>query len=80
MQRGQKLKMSDKKDGKVKKSKLEQLASDLVIGGSIGAVSKTVMSPVERVKLLMQTQDSNPEVLSGRVARYTGIGDCFSRV
>jgi len=72
--------MSDKKDGKVKKSKLEQLASDLVIGGSIGAVSKTVMSPVERVKLLMQTQDSNPEVLSGRVARYTGIGDCFSRV
>jgi solute carrier family 25 (adenine nucleotide translocator) protein 4/5/6/31 len=38
------------------------------------------MSPVERVKLLMQTQDSNPEVLAGRVARYTGVGDCFRRV
>jgi solute carrier family 25 (adenine nucleotide translocator) protein 4/5/6/31 len=63
-----------------KKSKLEQLASDLVIGGSIGAVSKTIMAPVERVKLLLQTMDSNPEVLSGRVARYNGIGDCFSRV
>jgi len=35
---------------------------------------------VERVKLLMQTQDSNPEVVSGKVKRYTGIGDCFSRV
>jgi len=59
---------------------LEQLASDLVIGGSIGAVSKTIMAPVERVKLLMQTQDSNPAVISGKVERYKSIGDCFSRV
>jgi solute carrier family 25 (adenine nucleotide translocator) protein 4/5/6/31 len=28
----------------------------------------------------MQTQDSNPLVLSGQVERYKGIGDCFSRV
>jgi len=62
------------------KGKLEQLASDLLIGGSIGAVSKTVMAPVERVKLLMQTQDSNPKVRSGEVERYKGIGDCFRRV
>jgi len=65
---------------KEKKGKLEQLASDLVIGGSIGAVAKTVMAPVERVKLLLQTQDSNPLVLSGKVARYTSIGDCARRV
>jgi len=63
-----------------KKSKIEQLASDLAIGGSIGAVSKTVMAPVERVKLLMQTQDSNPDVMSGKVQRFSGIGDCFKRV
>jgi len=63
-----------------KKSKIEQLGSDLLIGGSIGAVSKTVMAPVERVKLLMQTQDSNPKVLSGEVKRYSGIVDCFKRV
>jgi solute carrier family 25 (adenine nucleotide translocator) protein 4/5/6/31 len=62
------------------RSKLEQLASDLVIGGSIGAVSKTIMAPVERVKLLLQTMDSNPDVISGKVARYNGIGDCFTRV
>jgi solute carrier family 25 (adenine nucleotide translocator) protein 4/5/6/31 len=66
--------------GGPKKSKLEQLGSDLLIGGSIGAVSKTVMAPVERVKLLMQTQDSNPDVLSGKVKRYSSIGDCFRRV
>ncbi len=65
---------------KEKKSKLEQLGSDLFIGGSIGAISKTIMAPVERVKLLLQTMDSNPDVVSGKVERYKGIGDCFSRV
>jgi solute carrier family 25 (adenine nucleotide translocator) protein 4/5/6/31 len=59
---------------------LEQLGSDLLIGGSIGAVSKTIMSPVERVKLLMQTQHSNPDIVSGKVSRYSGVGDCFRRV
>lgn len=63
-----------------KKGKAAQLASDLLIGGSIGAISKTIMAPVERVKLLMQTQDSNPKVLSGEVKRYSGIADCFTRV
>jgi solute carrier family 25 (adenine nucleotide translocator) protein 4/5/6/31 len=65
---------------KAKKGGFEQLMTDLAIGGSIGAVSKTVMAPVERVKLLMQTMDSNPDVLSGKVERYKGIGDCFTRV
>merc|ERR1719182_792158 len=32
------------------------------------------------VKLLIQTQDANPKIISGEVARYTGIVDCFTRV
>jgi len=72
--------MSDSKPAKVQRSKLQQLGSDILIGGSIGAVSKTVMAPIERVKLLLQTMDSNPDVLSGKVERYKGVGDCFSRV
>merc|ERR1719359_2163309 len=28
----------------------------------------------------MQTQDSNPKVLSGEIPKYTGIMDCFKRV
>jgi len=66
--------------GKVSKSKFQQLMSDLTIGGSLGALAKTVMAPVERIKLLMQTQDSNPKVISGEVKRYTSVGDCFNRV
>jgi len=69
-----------KVEAKVPKSKLEQLGSDLLIGGGIGAISKTVMAPVERVKLLMQTQDSNPKVLSGEVKKYSSIMDCINRV
>jgi solute carrier family 25 (adenine nucleotide translocator) protein 4/5/6/31 len=65
---------------KPQKSKLEQFSTDLLIGGSVGAVSKTIMSPVERIKLLMQTQDSNPDVLSGKVKKYDGVVDCFKRV
>jgi len=56
------------------------MMTDLVIGGSIGAIAKTVMAPVERVKLLLQTMDSNPDIVSGKVAPYKGIGDCFNRV
>lgn len=57
-----------------------QVITDLVIGGSIGAIAKTAMAPVERVKLLLQTMDSNPDVISGKVKPYTGIGDCLKRV
>jgi len=46
----------------------------------VGAITKTATAPIERVKLLIQTQDANPLIRSGEVPRYTGIGDCFRRV
>jgi solute carrier family 25 (adenine nucleotide translocator) protein 4/5/6/31 len=55
-------------------------AMDFSLGGVSGAVSKTFTAPIERVKLLIQTQDANPLIRSGEVARYKGIGDCFSRI
>jgi len=53
---------------------------DFAAGGISGAVAKTATAPIERVKLIIQTQDANPLIKSGQVARYTGIGDCFTRV
>ena len=55
-------------------------ALDLAAGGTAGALSKTIVAPIERVKLLLQTQDSNPKIRSGEIPRYTGIVNCFSRV
>jgi len=53
---------------------------DFLAGGTSGAVAKTCTAPIERVKLIIQTQDANPRILSGEVKRYTGIVNCFSRV
>jgi len=55
-------------------------AADFAAGGISGAVAKTATAPIERVKLIIQTQDANPLIKSGQVKRYTGIMDCFTRV
>jgi len=52
---------------------------NLAAGGVSGAVSKTITAPLEKVKLAIQNQDSNPRILSGEMKRYTGMGDCFGR-
>jgi len=57
-----------------------QFLTNFALGGVSGAIAKTCTAPIERVKLIIQTQDANPRIISGEVARYTGIGNCFSRV
>jgi solute carrier family 25 (adenine nucleotide translocator) protein 4/5/6/31 len=48
------------------------------VGGVAAVVSKTAAAPIERVKLLMQSQDAM--LKSGRLdRRYGGIADCFKR-
>merc|ERR1711934_1221418 len=51
---------------------------DFVLGGVSAAVSKTIVAPIERVKLLLQVQDNIKDIPPEK--RYKGIGDCFSRV
>jgi len=56
------------------------IAKDWLAGGTAAGVSKTIVAPIERVKLLIQTQDANPRIASGEIPRYTGILNCFTRV
>lgn len=66
--------VKDKAAGKIKSDQPNALKffADLAAGGTAGGLSKTVVAPIERVKLLLQTQDSNPRIKSGEIARYTG--------
>merc|ERR1711990_228910 len=52
---------------------------NLAAGGISGAVAKTITAPLEKVKLAIQNQDSNPRILSGEMKRYTGMMDCAKR-
>jgi len=60
--------------------KNESFLVNFAAGGVSGAIAKTCTAPIERVKLIIQTQDANPRIKSGEVPRYTGIGDVFRRV
>jgi len=66
--------------GSTRSGKESNFLFDFLAGGISGAFAKTCTAPIERVKLLIQTQDANPKIVSGEVARYTGIVNCFSRV
>jgi len=61
-------------------SKIISIAKDWLAGGTAAGISKTIVAPIERVKLIIQTQDANPKIASGEIPRYTGIVNCFSRV
>ena len=47
---------------------------DFTLGGIAAALSKTSFAPIERVKLLLQTQDII------KVLKYKGMTDCFLRI
>lgn len=51
---------------------------DFLAGGISAAVSKTVVAPIERVKLLLQVQHISKQI--AEKDRYKGIVDCFVRV
>jgi len=56
----------------------KSFVTNFMIGGVSAAVSKTLVAPIERVKLLLQVQDASKSIAKDK--KYTGIGDCFSRV
>merc|ERR1719505_59428 len=51
---------------------------DFVAGGVSAAVSKTVVAPLGRVKLLLQIQDAHKGIAAAD--KYNGVVDCFKRV
>jgi len=58
--------------------KTGNFALDFMLGGISAAVSKTAVAPIERVKLLLQTQDANSKIKGDK--KYKGMVDVFVRV
>jgi len=54
------------------------LAISLAIGGSTAAIGKSFVAPLERVRLILQTQGSNQQIPVEK--QYRGIIDVFRRV
>ncbi|EQC37953.1 solute carrier family 25 (mitochondrial adenine nucleotide translocator), member 4/5/6/31 [Saprolegnia diclina VS20] len=59
-----------------KESGVVSFLTDLAAGGVAGGISKTVVAPIERVKLLLQVQAASTQIKDP----YTGIINCFTRV
>jgi len=54
---------------------------NFLLGGVAGGISKTVVAPIERVKLLLQVQDASQQMKGpSGTKKYTGMTNCFTRV
>jgi len=51
---------------------------DLAAGGVAGGISKTIVAPIERVKLLLQVQDASTQIAADK--KYKGMVDAFVRI
>jgi solute carrier family 25 (adenine nucleotide translocator) protein 4/5/6/31 len=60
-------------------SSQSNFAFDFALGGVSAGVSKTLVAPIERVKLLLQLQDAK-KGMEDASKKYKGIVDCFVRV
>lgn len=49
-----------------------KVLKDFILGGTSGAIAKTLAAPIERVKLLLQTQENNPR-LAARPYKGTAL-------
>lgn len=65
-------------EGKISGADPISFMKDLLAGGVAGGISKTVVAPIERVKLLLQVQDAAKNIPEDK--RYKGIVDAFVRI
>uniref|UniRef100_A0A7E4VIS8 ADP/ATP translocase n=1 Tax=Panagrellus redivivus TaxID=6233 RepID=A0A7E4VIS8_PANRE len=55
-----------------------KFGKDFSIGGAAAVLAKTIVAPIERVKLILQLQASQVTIAADK--RYNGMIDCFIRV
>ncbi|TXG61216.1 hypothetical protein EZV62_012579 [Acer yangbiense] len=58
---------------------LNNFHRDLMAGALMGGVVHTIVAPIERAKLLLQTQESNIAIVGSGRRRFKGMVDCILR-
>ncbi|KAF6157189.1 hypothetical protein GIB67_041650 [Kingdonia uniflora] len=76
--------MREDSDGEKKSVKRRWVGSfqrDLMAGAVLGGFVHTIVAPIERTKLLLQTQESNFAIVgsNGGKRRFKGMLDCIVR-
>ena len=58
---------------------LKSFQRDLIAGAVMGGGVHTIVAPIERAKLLLQTQESNLAIVASGRRRFKGMLDCIAR-
>jgi solute carrier family 25 (adenine nucleotide translocator) protein 4/5/6/31 len=58
----------------------ETVFTEVMLGVLSTAIASSIVAPLDRVKLLLQTTGAHPDVVRGIVRTYSGIAGSFSRV
>ncbi len=62
-----------------KKSAKSSFSENFLIAGISGSISKTIAAPIERTRIILQTQDAIESIIEGK-KRYKGIFGTISRI
>jgi solute carrier family 25 (adenine nucleotide translocator) protein 4/5/6/31 len=60
------------------RSPMGEFVTNLLLGGLSGVFAKTVCAPMERVKIILQTQHASTQISEAN--KYHGIADAFRRI
>jgi solute carrier family 25 (adenine nucleotide translocator) protein 4/5/6/31 len=60
-------------------SRFNNFQRDLMAGAVMGGAVHTIVAPIERAKLLLQTQESNLAIVASGRRKFKGMFDCIIR-
>ncbi|CAJ0961989.1 unnamed protein product, partial [Mesorhabditis belari] len=77
-QTGKAREMGERESKSANGSTVYKFCVDFLAGGASAALARTIVAPIDRVKILLQLQDAQQTIAVDK--RYKGIVDCFTRV
>ncbi|KAK4874121.1 hypothetical protein RN001_013481 [Aquatica leii] len=61
-------------------NEFEKFLLNMLVTSATSTVAKTLTAPIERIKLILQNQDSQVQIVRGERQRYSGFVNCLLRI